>query len=134
MEQLEETRTTYKGELRRSPVTDKYEPYYPPWKRLVFRLCVTIPMLVINLVLVSVFILLIIRFQSWIDRQLKSGRLPCKDILGNSYFSTKVLSIALMSLTELLPKILLALVTTVFDDVYKRVCRWLTDRGIYSLV
>ncbi len=39
-----------------------------------------------------------------------------------------------MSLTELLPKILLALVTTVFDDVYKRVCRWLTDRGIYSLV
>jgi hypothetical protein len=34
-----------------------------------------------------------------------------------------------MSLTELLPKILLALVTTVFDDVYKRVCRWLTNRG-----
>ena len=33
------------------------------------------------------------------------------------------------SLTELLPKILLALVTTIFDDVYKRVCRWLTDRG-----
>jgi anoctamin-8 len=89
MEQLEETRTTYKGELRRSPVTDKYEPYYPAWKRLVFRLCVTIPMLVINLVLVSVFILLIIRFQSWIDRQLKSGRLPCKDIFGNFYFLLK---------------------------------------------
>ncbi len=89
MEQLEETRPTYKGELRRSPVTDKYEPYYPPWKRLVFRLCVTIPMLVINLVLVSVFILLIIRFQSWIDRQLKSGRLPRKDILGNFYFLLK---------------------------------------------
>ena len=34
-----------------------------------------------------------------------------------------------MSLTELLPKILLALVTTAFSDIYKRVCRWLTERG-----
>ena len=35
MEQLEETRSTYKGELRRSPVTDKYEPYYPPWETFI---------------------------------------------------------------------------------------------------
>jgi hypothetical protein len=35
-----------------------------------------------------------------------------------------------MSLTTLLPKILLALVTTVFDDIYKRVCRWLTNKGM----
>ncbi|CAF0967165.1 unnamed protein product [Adineta ricciae] len=114
MEQLEETRATYKGELRRSPVTDKYEPYYPVWKRVAFRCLVTIPLLMINLVLVSISIVLIIRFQSWIDRQLKAGRLP-----------------SLMSLTELFPKILLALVTTIFDDVYKRVCRWLTDKENY---
>jgi anoctamin-8 len=76
MEQLEETRATYKGELRRSPITNKYEPYYPSWKRLLFRLFVTIPMLGINIILVSCLILLIIRFQSWIDRQLKAGRLP----------------------------------------------------------
>jgi anoctamin-8 len=81
MEQLEDTRSTYKGELRRSPVTDKYEPYYPPWKRLIFRLFVTIPLLFVNLALVSILILIIIRFQSWIDRQLKTGRLPCKKIL-----------------------------------------------------
>jgi len=68
MEQLEETRSKYKGELRRSPVTDKYEPYNPPWKRLLFHLFVTIPMLVINLVFVSFFILIIIRFQNWIDQ------------------------------------------------------------------
>jgi len=37
-----------------------------------------------------------------------------------------------MSLTELLPKILLALVTTVFSDIYKRISRWLTDRGNLS--
>ncbi|UJR15035.1 hypothetical protein I4U23_002008 [Adineta vaga] len=114
MEQLEETRPTYQGELRRSPVNDKYEPYYPLWKRLLFRCLVTIPLLIINLVLVSICIVLIIRFQSWIDRQLKAGRLP-----------------SLMSLTELFPKILLALVTTIFDDVYKRVCRWLTDKENY---
>ncbi len=76
MEELEETRATYKGELRRSPITNKYEPYYPSWKRLLFRLFVTIPMLCINIILVSCLILLIIRFQSWIDRQLKAGRLP----------------------------------------------------------
>lgn len=79
MEQLEDTRTTYKGQLRLSPVTNKYEPYYPSWKRLVFRLCVTIPLLMINLILVSCLILIIIRFQSWIDRQLKIGRLPSEN-------------------------------------------------------
>lgn len=34
-----------------------------------------------------------------------------------------------MSLTELLPKILLALATTIFTDVYKRISRWLTVQG-----
>ena len=81
MEELEETRAAYKGQLRRSPVTNKYEPFYPSRKRLLFRLFVTIPLLVINLVLVSFCILIIIRFQSWIDRQLKTGRLPCKNVV-----------------------------------------------------
>ena len=76
MGEQEETRPTYKGEVRRSPITNKDEPYYPSWKRVLFRLFVTVPMIVINIVLVSFLILLIIRFQSWIDRQLKAGRLP----------------------------------------------------------
>lgn len=76
MEQIEEIRPSFKGELRRSPITNKLEPYYPSWKRLIFRLCVTIPLLLMNIFLVSCLILLIIRFQSWIDRQLKLGRLP----------------------------------------------------------
>jgi anoctamin-8 len=79
MGQLEDIRPTYKGQLYRSPVTDKLEPYYPSWKRLLFRLFVTIPMIGINIILVSCLILLIIRFQSWIDRQLKAGRLPRKN-------------------------------------------------------
>ncbi|CAF3704136.1 unnamed protein product [Rotaria sp. Silwood1] len=112
MEQIEETRSTYKGELRRSPITGQLEVYYPNWKRLLFRLFVTIPMIGINIILVSFLILIIIRFQSWIDRQLKIGRLP-----------------NLMSLTELLPKILLALITTIFSDVYKRISRWLTNQA-----
>ena len=76
MEQLEDIRPTYKGQLRHSPVTNKLEPHYPSWKRLLFRLFVTIPMIMINIILVSCLILLIIRFQSWIDRQLKAGQLP----------------------------------------------------------
>ncbi|CAF3695124.1 unnamed protein product [Adineta steineri] len=114
MELVEDTRPTYKGQLRRSPITNKYEPYYPTWKRLLFRMFVTIPMIGINIILVSCVILVIIRFQSWIDRRLKDGTLP-----------------HLMSLTELSPKILLALVTTLFSDIYKRICRWLTDRENY---
>ena len=76
MEQLEETRATYKGKLRPSPVTHKYEPYYPAWKRFLFRLFVTIPTLVVNVVVVSFYIVMIMRFQSWIDWQLNAGRLP----------------------------------------------------------
>ncbi|CAF1654398.1 unnamed protein product [Rotaria magnacalcarata] len=114
MEQIEATRSAYTGELRRSSVTHQNEVYYPSWKRLLFRLFVTIPMIGINIVLVSFLILLIIRFQSWVDRQLKDGHLP-----------------HLMSLTELFPKILLALVTTIFSDVYKSVCRWLTIKENY---
>ncbi len=38
-----------------------------------------------------------------------------------------------MSLTELSPKILLALVTTIFCEIYKRICRWLTNRGIKQM-
>lgn len=79
MEQLEETRATYKGQLRRSPVTDKYEPHYPAWKRLLFRLFVTMPLLLVNLVLVSFCILIIFRFQHWIDHQIIDGNLPSKD-------------------------------------------------------
>ncbi|CAF0734556.1 unnamed protein product [Adineta steineri] len=76
MELVEDTRPTYKGQLRRSPITNKYEPYYPTWKRLLFRMFVTIPMIGINIILVSCVILVIIRFQSWIDRRLKDGTLP----------------------------------------------------------
>ena len=76
MEEIDDTREAFKGELRPSPITKKFEPYYPSWKRLLFRLLVTIPMLVVNIVLVSFLILVIIRFQSWIDRQLRDGRLP----------------------------------------------------------
>ncbi|CAF3258301.1 unnamed protein product, partial [Rotaria sp. Silwood2] len=86
MEQIEETRSTYKGELRRSPVTGEFEVYYPNWKRLLFRSFVTIPMIGINIILVSFLILIIIRFQNWIDRQLKIGRLPSMNRLFEKVF------------------------------------------------
>jgi len=35
-----------------------------------------------------------------------------------------------MSFTELFPKILLALVTTIFDDVYKHISRWLINKDL----
>ena len=128
MGQLEETRSTYKGELRLSPITNKYEPYYPSWKRLLFQLFVTIPLLCINILLVSCLILLIIRFQSWIDRQVQAERLPRNE---QKYFPVNFEFFFLfeIDLADFLPKILLALVTTVFTDAYKGICRWLNNRG-----
>ena len=79
MEQLEETRHAYRGKLRRSPVTDQLEIHYPNWKRALFRLFVTIPLIVINIVLVSFLVLLTIRLQKWIDEQLKASHLSRKN-------------------------------------------------------
>ena len=129
MGQAEEIRLTCKGEFRRSPITNKYEPFYPTWKRILFRLLVTFPLLLINIILVSYLILIILRFQSWIDFNLKSGRLPRTNRLKNVWHRSFSFYLDLMSLTQLFPKILLALVTTVFTDVYKGICRWLTERG-----
>lgn len=92
MEEVEEIRSMYKGELRRSPITNQYEVYYPSWKRLIFRLFVTIPLIAFNIILVSCLILIIIRFQSWVDRQLKAGHLPRMII---SFFFLKKLSFKL---------------------------------------
>lgn len=91
MEPIEEIRGEFKGELHRSPIHNKYELYYPSWKRLVFRLFVTVPMLCINIILVCCLILLIIRFQSWIDRQLKAGRLPRKKSFDSSRVKNRLI-------------------------------------------
>ncbi|CAF1562961.1 unnamed protein product, partial [Didymodactylos carnosus] len=73
---LESPRPTFKGEYRLSPITNKYEPYYPHWKRIVFRCFVTIPVLTSNILLITVCMLFIFRLQSWIDHNIKIGNLP----------------------------------------------------------
>ena len=127
---------TYKGQLRRSPVTDKFEPYYPSWKRLLFRLFVTIPMIIINIALVSCLILLIIRFQSWIDRQLKAGRFTTYEI-KNPLQSLNFLNFLNRSnvFNGIITKNFISISNNsiYISDVYKRICRWLTNRGTQQI-
>ncbi|CAF0906288.1 unnamed protein product [Didymodactylos carnosus] len=111
---LEDPRPKFKGQYRLSPITNKDETYYPHWKRLIFRCFVTIPVLTSNILLVALCMLLIFRFQSWIDHNVKAGNLP-----------------HLMSLTQFSPKILLAIMTTIFSDLYKKISRWLNDKENY---
>jgi len=100
-----------KGRIVRSPVTGRYEPFYPAWKRNLFRYAVSVP--AICLCLSGVFASLwgILELQSWVNHRVKAGCVP--------FFCTY------------LPKVLLAISISVLDDVYKRIAVWLNDKGLY---
>ena len=101
------------GRIVRSPVTGRYEPFYPAWKRSLFRYLVSVP--VIGVCLSGVFASLwgILELQSWVNERVKTGSTP--------YFCTY------------LPKVLLAISISVLDDVYKKIAIWLNDKGSFVL-
>jgi len=100
-----------KGRIVRSPVTGRYEPFYPAWRRNLFRYLVSLP--VVGICLSAVFATLwgILELQSWVNIRVKSGSAP--------FFCTY------------LPKVLLAISIPVLDDVYKRIALWLNNKGSF---
>lgn len=94
-------------------MTGRYEPFYPAWKRSLFRYLVSVP--VIGVCLSGVFASLwgILELQSWVNERVKTGSTP--------YFCTY------------LPKVLLAISISVLDDVYKKIAIWLNDKGSFVL-
>ncbi|XP_038019751.1 anoctamin-8 isoform X5 [Motacilla alba alba] len=109
-ESLEEPRPQFRGTKRISPVTSAEEFYYPPWKRLLFQSLVSVPVCLACLALV--FLLM----------------------LGCFQLQELVLSIQeLPRVLRFLPKIILAIIVTACDELYKKVALWLNDMENYRL-
>ncbi|NWS64592.1 ANO8 protein, partial [Chunga burmeisteri] len=107
-ESIEEPRPQFRGIKRISPVTSAEEFYYPPWKRLLFQCLVSLP---VCLACLSLIFLL---------------------MLGCFQLQEFVLSIqGLPRIIRFLPKIVLAIIVTTCDEVYKKIAYWLNDMGAW---
>lgn len=123
---------------RISPVTSAEEFYYPPWKRLLFQCLVSLP--VCLACLSFVFLIMLGCFQ------LQVGPGSCCHTWGGvtapqppppppvTLFPQElVLSIKeLPRILRFLPKIVLAVIVTTCDEVYKKIAYWLNDMGAWG--
>ncbi|KAM8962195.1 anoctamin-8 isoform 2-T2 [Pelodytes ibericus] len=107
---IEEPRPQFRGVKRISPVTNCEEFYYPPWKRLLFQSCVSLPVCVSCLCFVFVAMLACFELQEFV---LSIKELP--------------------RLVRFFPKILLAVIVSSCDEVYKKIAYWLNDMENYRL-
>ncbi|XP_061046251.1 anoctamin-8 [Eubalaena glacialis] len=109
-EAVEEPRPQFRGVRRISPVTRAEEFYYPPWKRLLFQLLVSLPLCLTCLA--CVFLLMLGCFQ-----------------LQELVLSVK----GLPRLARFLPKVMLALLVSASAEGYKKLAIWLNDMENYRL-
>ncbi|XP_053321734.1 anoctamin-8 isoform X2 [Spea bombifrons] len=107
---IEEPRPQFRGVKRISPVTNCEEFYYPPWKRLLFQSCVSLPVCVSCLCFVFVVMLACFELQEFV---LSIKELP--------------------RLVRFFPKILLAVIVSSCDEVYRKIAYWLNDMENYRL-
>ncbi|XP_005096900.1 anoctamin-8 [Aplysia californica] len=112
-EMLKDPRPLFTGDLVKSPVTGHLELHYPAWKRLLFRYCITMPVIGLCLVLVFVFMLLCFELQELVNELIGEEELPY--------------------VFSFVPKVLLAVVVSIFDEVYKQIAIWLTHKENYRL-
>ncbi|XP_064353521.1 anoctamin-8 [Dromaius novaehollandiae] len=109
-ESIEEPRPQFRGVKRISPVTSAEEFYYPPWKRLLFQCLVSLPVCLFCLS----FVFLV--------------------MLGCFQLQELVLSVKeLPRIIRFLPKIVLAVIVTACDELYKKIAYWLNDMENYRL-
>ncbi|XP_064493150.1 anoctamin-8 isoform X3 [Pseudopipra pipra] len=109
-ESIEEPRPQFRGVKRISPVTSAEEFYYPPWKRLLFQCLVSLPVCLACLTLVFLLMLGCFQLQEFV---LSIQELP--------------------RIIRFLPKIILAVIVTACDELYKKVAYWLNDMENYRL-
>ncbi|XP_075404881.1 anoctamin-8 [Tenrec ecaudatus] len=109
-EAIEEPRPQFRGVRRISPVTRAEEFYYPPWKRLLFQLLVSLPLCLACLA--CVFLLMLGCFQ-----------------LQELVLTVK----GLPRLARFLPKVVLALLVSASAEGYKKLAIWLNDMENYRL-
>ncbi|XP_038633593.1 anoctamin-8 isoform X2 [Scyliorhinus canicula] len=109
-ELIEEPRTQFRGVKRVSPVTGCEDFYYPPWKRRLFQYFVSLPVCLFCLCMVFLIMLICFELQEFVSSIQELPRIV-------TYF----------------PKVLLAVVVTILDDVYKKIAYWLNDMENYRL-
>ncbi|XP_068776189.1 anoctamin-8 isoform X2 [Struthio camelus] len=109
-ESIEEPRPQFRGIKRISPVTSAEEFYYPPWKRLLFQCLVSLPVCLFCLSFVFLIMLGCFQLQEFV---LSIKELP--------------------RIIRFLPKIVLAVIVTACDEVYKKIAYWLNDMENYRL-
>ncbi|XP_064031175.1 anoctamin-8 isoform X2 [Pogoniulus pusillus] len=109
-ESIEEPRPQFRGIKRISPVTSTEEFYYPPWKRLLFQCLVSLPVCLVCLSLVFLLMLGCFQLQEFV---LSIQELP--------------------RIVRFLPKIVLAVIVTACDELYKKIAYWLNDMENYRL-
>uniref|UniRef100_A0A8C5SWA3 Anoctamin n=1 Tax=Laticauda laticaudata TaxID=8630 RepID=A0A8C5SWA3_LATLA len=109
-ESIEEPRPQFRGVKRISPVTNTEEFYYPPWKRLLFQCLVSVPICIFCLSFVFLTMLGCFELQEFV---LSIKELP--------------------RLVRFLPKIMLAIIVTVCDEIYRKIAYWLNDMENYRL-
>ncbi|KAM6041360.1 anoctamin-8 isoform 2-T3 [Chlamydotis macqueenii] len=109
-ESIEEPRPQFRGIKRISPVTSAEEFYYPPWKRLLFQCLVSLPVCLACLSFVFLLMLGCFQLQEFV---LSVQELP--------------------RILRFLPKIVLAVIVTTCDEVYKKIAYWLNDMENYRL-
>ncbi|KAJ8983111.1 hypothetical protein NQ317_001855 [Molorchus minor] len=101
------------GPLEKSPVTGRLEPYYPSWKRHVFRYCISVPLIAVCLSTVFFIMIVSLQIQDYWDGVLRNRGLP----LWLGY----------------LPKIMLAVIISLMDEAYFKIAIWLNDKENYRL-
>ncbi|KAJ8935020.1 hypothetical protein NQ314_013045 [Rhamnusium bicolor] len=101
------------GPLQVSPVTGRLEPHHPPWKRHVFRYCVSVPIIAVCLSTVFLIMILSLQIQDCWDSLLRNRGFP----MWLGY----------------LPKIMLAVVISLMDEAYFKIAIWLNDKENYRL-
>lgn len=98
-----------------SPVTGRLEPHYPSWKQNLFFYFVSLPTIIMCLLVVFYIMLVIFELQEWINDLVQRETVP--------------------SWVYFVPKILLAIVISGLDEVYKKIAIWLNDKGnLYETV
>ncbi|XP_068231567.1 anoctamin-8-like [Palaemon carinicauda] len=103
-----EPRPQFKGPLKLCRVTGRLEPYYPSWKRNVFRYFVSLPVTLAGVYINFWVMLFILQFQD-----------KCKDYLEST---------ASLSCLSFVPKALMALPIAFFDKWYTKLALWLNKQ------
>ncbi|VDN22918.1 unnamed protein product [Dibothriocephalus latus] len=106
---LEEPRPQYYGYWEPSPITGRLERFYPRWRRSLTVCSVTIPVVGVCVLFVGLVAVGHMKLQEIIDR--KTQKLP----------------FVVASLISYLPMILHAICIFVFNEIYYKIARWLTN-------